>query len=43
MKLIRRMYQALGVKDIDAILPVPNSSRQPLDPGTGELADVTFR
>jgi hypothetical protein len=29
----RRMYQALGVKDIDVLLPVP-SQPQPMDPGT---------
>ena len=29
----RRMYQALGVKDIDVLLPVP-SEPQPMDPGT---------
>ena len=28
----RRMYQALGVKDIDVLLPVP-SGPQPTDPG----------
>jgi hypothetical protein len=28
----RRMYQALGVKDIDVLLPVP-SEPQPMDPG----------
>jgi hypothetical protein len=29
----RRMYQALGVKDIDVLLPVP-AQPQPMDPGT---------
>jgi len=29
----RRMYQALGVKDIDVLLPVP-AEPQPMDPGT---------
>jgi len=33
----RRMYQALGVKDIDMLLPVP-SEPQPMDPGTENAA-----
>jgi hypothetical protein len=36
----RRMYQALGVKDIDVILPVP-SEPQPMDPGTENSGAVT--
>jgi hypothetical protein len=36
----RRMYQALGVKDIDVLLPVP-SQPQPMDPGTENSGAVT--
>jgi hypothetical protein len=36
----RRMYQALGVKDIDVLLPVP-SEPQPIDPGTENSAAIT--
>ena len=36
----RRMYQALGVKDIDVLLPVP-SEPQPMDPGTENAAALT--
>ena len=36
----RRMYQALGVKDIDVLLPVP-SEPQPMDPGTENGASLT--
>ena len=36
----RRMYQALGVKDIDVILPVP-SEPQPMDPGTENSGAVS--
>ena len=36
----RRMYQALGVKDIDVLLPVP-SQPQPTDPGTENSGAVT--
>ena len=36
----RRMYQALGVKDIDVLLPVP-AQPQPMDPGTENSGAVT--
>ena len=36
----RRMYQSLGVKDIDVLLPVP-SQPQPMDPGTENSGAVT--
>ena len=36
----RRMYQALGVKDIDVLLPVP-SQPQPMDPGTENSGAVS--
>ena len=36
----RRMYQALGVKDIDVLLPVP-AQPQPMDPGTENGASLT--
>jgi len=36
----RRMYQALGVKDIDVLLPVP-SEPQPMDPGTENAAALS--
>jgi len=36
----RRMYAALGVKDIDVLLPVPQQP-QPMDPGTENAAALT--
>ena len=36
----RRMYQALGVKDIDVLLPVP-AEPQPMDPGTENSGAVS--
>ena len=38
----RRMYAALGVKDIDVLLPVPQQP-QPMDPGTENSAALAGR